>query len=454
MNTPRILLCGASSGSGKTTITCGLLQALVNRGLRTAAFKCGPDYIDPMFHSTVIGAKSRNLDSFFAPADTLRYLLQQNAAGCDISVIEGVMGYYDGIATTSQASSHQVAAETQTPAVLIVNVAGMSLSAAAIVSGFCKFKPQSGIRGVILNQAPPSLYPELKKTIEEACGVRVYGYFPKAKDLVIESRHLGLVRPHEVENLRQKLHALAEKLEQTVEIDALLELARTAPPLTATGPEVVCGSPVTIAVAKDEAFCFYYEDNLQLLQRLGARLVPFSPLRDAALPEGVHGLWLGGGYPELYGQQLADNVSMRDSIREAIAAGLPCIAECGGFMYLHRSLRDLEQRVYPMCGVLDAEVYYTGKLRRFGYVNLQMLQNTPLGAAGTTLRGHEFHYFDTDSSAQALQATKPVRGTNWTCATATDSLLCGFPHYYLYSNPDCAAHFVDCCRRYEKAVQA
>ncbi len=450
MKTPRFLLCAASSGSGKTTVACGILQALVDRGLRPAAFKCGPDYIDPMFHSTVIGAKSRNLDTFFA-GDRAAALLRANAEGCDVAVIEGVMGYYDGLADSTSASTYDVAVQTKTPAVLIVNAAGASLSVAAAAKGFAQFRPDSGIRGVILNKMAPSIYPEIKAAVERETGLTVYGYVPKAPELMIESSHLGLVRPEEVEGLRDKLHALAQQLEKTLDIDGLLALADSAPeldPAEETFPQT--GEGLRVAVARDAAFCFYYEDNLQLLRRMGAELVDFSPIRDRAFPENVQGLILGGGYPELHAKELSENESMRRSVARAVADGMPCLAECGGFMYLHKTLEYPAGCRYEMCGVVDGEVFYTGKLGRFGYVELEAREDTLLGPAGTKLRGHEFHYFDSTDNGEAFHAQKPMRKRSWECAHAAGNLLCGFPHFYFYSNPECAGNFLRACARYGK----
>lgn len=446
MHIPRLMLCGVQSGSGKTTVTCGLLQALVNRGLRTAAFKCGPDYIDPMFHATVIGAKTGNLDAFFTPPETLRFLLAREAAGMDISVLEGVMGYYDGIAATSRASSYEVAVRTGTSAVLVVPAKGMGVSVAALVGGYCGFQPDSNIRGVILNRVAPGLYEELKEQIESRCSVRVYGYVPELKDLTVESRHLGLSLPGEVDRLREKLNRLAARLEETVDVDGLLRLAEEAADLTGQGPELRKGEPVRLGIARDAAFCFYYRENLELLEELGAELVPFSPLEDRRLPEGISGLLLGGGYPELHCEELLRNDTLRDEIRARIAAGLPTIAECGGFLYLQEILEDMEGRAHPMAGVIPGKGWYTGRLRRFGYVTLRAQADSLYGPAGTELRGHEFHYFDTEDPGEDFRAVKPVRGTQWPCIHSRGNLLCGFPHVYLYSNPACGARFLDVCR--------
>ena len=352
---PRILLGAAASGSGKTLITCGLLQALKNRKLQVTSFKCGPDYIDPMFHSRVIGTKSRNLDSFFADEDTVRYLLEKNARDCEISVIEGVMGYYDGLAGISpKASAYDVAKITKTPAVLIVNAKGMSLSAAAFIKGFVEYQEDSQIRGVILNQVSSMMYPRLKQIIEEELSIKVYGYVPVVKDCVLESRHLGLVMPEEIVDLQQKLMELAEILEKSVDIDGLLELAEHAEELPVQESPVAyhTGRKIRIALAKDEAFCFFYQYNLELLEEMGAELVPFSPIHDKKLPEHIDGMLFHGGYPELYAKKLSENKEMLAAVCAAVQTGIPYMAECGGFMYLHQEMEDMEGHSWPMAGVI------------------------------------------------------------------------------------------------------
>ena len=334
----------------------------------------GPDYIDPMFHSRVIGTKSRNLDSFFAKEDTLRYLLEKNARDCEISVIEGVMGYYDGLAGISpKASAYDVARITKTPAVLIVNAKGMSLSAAAFVKGFVEYREDSQIRGVILNQISPMMYPRLKQIIEETLPVKVYGYVPVVKDCVLESRHLGLVMPEEIADLHDKLMKLAEILERSVDIDGLLELAEGAEELPVQEPLTGYHTQrnVRIALAKDEAFCFFYQDNLELLEEMGAQLIPFSPIHDEKLPENIDGMLFHGGYPELYAKALSENKKMLTSVREAVQAGIPYMAECGGFMYLHQEMEDMEGHSWPMAGVIPGKSWRTPRLTRFGYITLE-----------------------------------------------------------------------------------
>lgn len=450
MSAPRLLLCAPASGGGKTTVTCALLQALVNRGAGPVAFKCGPDYIDPMFHSEIIGAKSRNLDLFFLGRDTARYLLEKNSRGSGLALIEGVMGYYDGIGLSADASAYDLARATGTPAVLVLDGRGRALTAAAAVKGMRDFRSDSGIRGVILNRVSPMLYPRLKEAIEGETGVTVYGYLPNLPGCALESRHLGLVTAAEVAGLREKLSALAAQAEKSVDIDGLLALAASAPALNAPAPALpppVEGRP-RIAVARDKAFCFYYADGLELLEALGAELAEFSPLADEGLPEGACGLYLGGGYPELFAGALAANAPMREAVRAAVAGGLPTVAECGGFLYLNRLLSDGEGRDWPMAGALPGRAANTGKLGRFGYVTLTAKKDGLLGPAGTRLPAHEFHYWDSDAPGSGFRADKPQSSRGWDCAFHTPTLYAGFPHFHFWAAPSAARNFVAAARRY------
>ena len=440
---PRILIAGTNSGCGKTTVVCALLQALVNRSLRVGAFKCGPDYIDPMFHSRIIGAKSSNLDLFFFEENTAKYLLARNSSDCDVGIIEGVMGYYDGMGLTgTKASSYEVAQVTDTPTVLVVNAKGASLSVLATIHGFLTFCPNSRIQGVILNQCSPMTYGTLAKEILKRFDGKVQplGYLPKMEDCSLESRHLGLVTAAEVEGLKEKMMMLAEQAEKTIDIDALLRLAGSANDLVYE-PVVLqkYETPVRIAVAKDKAFCFYYDDSLQALLDMGAELVEFSPLMDTALPEDIHGLYLGGGYPELYAEQLSNNKSMLQSIRTALENSLPCIAECGGFMYLTQSVAGV-----PMVGVLPGECFDTRKLTRFGYVTLKAKADNLLCKAGEEIRGHEFHHWDVKEPGNGFTASKSS-GKSWDCVVATDYLYAGYPHFHFYANPAFAKGFYETC---------
>ena len=456
MSAPRLLLCAPASGGGKTTLTCAILQALVNRGANPAAFKCGPDYIDPMFHSGIIGAKSRNLDLFLMGEAAVLRSLTDNSAGAGLALIEGVMGYYDGIGLSDQASAYHLARTTRTPAVLVLDGRGRALTAAAVVRGMKDFRPDSGIAGVVLNRVSPMLYPRLREAIERETGVKVYGFLPNRPDCALESRHLGLVTAAEVAGLREKLSALAKQAEETVDLDGLLALAASAPDLEAKPmalPAPVKGKP-RIAVAKDKAFCFYYADGLALLEQLGAELAEFSPMNDEKLPEGTCGLYLGGGYPELYAKTLADNRPMREEVRAAVLGGLPTVAECGGFLYLNQALADGEGREWPMAGVFPGRAANTGKLGRFGYITLTAQTDGLLGPAGTKIPAHEFHYWDTDAPGSAFRAEKPQSTRGWDCAYHTPTLYAGFPHFHFCAARSAAQRFVAAARRCQNNQEA
>lgn len=437
----RIMISGVSSGCGKTTVVCAVLQALVNRGLKTGAFKCGPDYIDPMFHSRIIGAKSANLDLHFFSENTLRFLLAKNAAGCDVSVIEGAMGFYDGAGlTTWKTSAYELALVTKTPVVLVVNARGAALSVLAVIEGFLRFRPESGIRGVILNQCTAMTYASLSAAIEERFGIRCFGLSCRRLDeCVLESRHLGLVTAGEIRDLREKMQTLAAQAEKTLDIDALLALAHEAEPLDYTPAVLPKKEKIRLAVARDNAFCFYYEDSLDAVREMGGELVPFSPITDGALPENIDGLYLGGGYPELYAKELGENASMRASVRAALERGVPCIAECGRVHVSHRS-----HRRGAHGGFLPGTCFDTGKLTRFGYVTLRAKKDNLLCRAGGEIAAHEFHHWDCTCPGDAFAAEKPT-GRRWECAVASDTLYAGYPHFHFYSNLEFLYSFYDAC---------
>ena len=448
MDSPRLLFAAPASGSGKTTVVCGLLRALKNRGRAVRSFKCGPDFIDPLFHEQVVGVPSGTLDLFFSDEGQLRRLFCRHAAGAEVSLIEGVMGYYDGLgAASSVASSYAVAKALDTPVVLVVDGRGQSLSALATLEGFLRFRPDSRIRGVLFNRMSEGVYAALVPEAEKL-GVRPLGFVPRCPELMIGSRHLGLITPGEITDLEQKLDALAALLEKTVDLNGLLALAKGAPSLAEPpAPPIPSMPPTKIAVARDQAFCFLYRDNLDLLRDYGAEITFFSPILDAALPEGAQGLILPGGYPELYAKSLSENESMRRAIREAIENGLPCLAECGGFLYLHRDLEDMEGCFWPMAGMLDARAYRTQKLGRFGYITLHAKEDTAFLPVGETVRGHEFHYFESESCGDALHAQKPAGSRGWDCSHAEGPLLMGFPHLYYPSNPKLIERFLRACAK-------
>ena len=435
------MIAGTHSGCGKTTIVCAVLQALVNRGLRAASFKCGPDYIDPMFHESVIGADAHNLDGYFCGGDMLRRLLADNSAGADVSVVEGVMGFYDGVG--GRASSHALSLDIRCPAVIVIDCKGMSTSAGAVMGGFLGFRKPNNIAGFIFNRLPAQLVPEVRALCGE-CGTEFLGYLPKCPEAALESRRLGLVTPDGVAELKRKTQLLAEKAEQFIDIDRLLELAEM-PPLTDLAelpPQRE--KRVRIAVARDAAFSFIYRDNMRLLERLGAEIAYFSPLTESALPDGSDGLILCGGYPELFAERLSRNAGMLASIRGSVRGGMPVIAECGGFMYLHEKLVAEDGTEYPLAGVIPGKTFPTPKLQRFGYVKLHANSDNLLCENGGCIPAHEFHYWDSDSCGDGFTAIKE-NGRSWDCVHAGTAMYAGFPHLYLFADIPAAERFIGAC---------
>ena len=381
----QVMLAAPASGSGKTTLACGLLLALRRRGCAPAAFKCGPDYIDPMFHTRVLGVPSRNLDLFLQGESGARRSLAAAARrGADVAVLEGAMGYYDGIAGTDAASAWQTARALGAPTVLVLRPEGASLTLAAQVQGLQRFRAPSHLRALLLNGCKASLFAHLKPLLERETGLPVLGFLPRLPEAEIPSRHLGLLTAGEIEDFAARYAAVARALEESADLDRLLMLAAPAP-LESEPEAAPAPARCTIAVARDEAFCFYYADSLDALRAAGAQIRFFSPLRDAALPPEADGLYLGGGYPELHAEALSRNEGMRRSIRQAVAAGLPTVAECGGFLYLQERLTDDRGRVFPMAGALPGLA-----LRRRARVALRGLPAPALrrgAAAGRALCG-------------------------------------------------------------------
>ncbi|MDR1979009.1 MAG: cobyrinate a,c-diamide synthase [Synergistaceae bacterium] len=448
---PRVLIAGTGSGCGKTTLVCALMAAMARRGLTVQGFKCGPDYIDPLFHSHITGRPSRNLDPFLLPEPTLRHLLRKNSRGADCSVIEGVMGFYDGLGATTTASTYEVAAATETPTLLALTTRGASASLAALIKGFTDFRPDNGIVGVLLNETSERLYASLKPMLEGETGLEVLGYLPRVEGCSLESRHLGLVTAQEVEDLDAKLADLAEQAERSLDLDRVLALASAAPPspegLPPTAGLAFEPRPFRLAVARDRAFCFYYRDALDLLEETGGQLVFFSPLSDAELPD-ADGLYLGGGYPELHAARLAANISMLRDIRRRVTEGLPTFAECGGFMVLCESLRT-EEGVFAMSGVLKGDVFMTRSLTRFGYVDLAARRQSVLAPQGWTGRGHEFHYSDGTNNGDGFVVSK-ADGRAWEGIHASSSLHAGYPHLHLCGDARLALNFAQACAEYRK----
>lgn len=435
----RFIIGGTNSGCGKTTVTCAVLAALKKRSLSVAAFKCGPDYIDTMFHRKVIGISSHNLDSFFCVRDTLLYLLDEFVGSSDIAVIEGVMGFYDG----AVGSAHSVSELTETPAVIVIDCKGMSDSIGAVMSGFLNYRPNR-IAGFIFNRLPEKLIPLAEKLCAEL-GTEYFGCLPK-NDITVESRHLGLVTADEIADIHEKLHRLGELAERYICIDKLLGMNCSPLPKYEAPRIPHYKSAPTVAVARDSAFCFIYSENMELLEKMGCRIEYFSPIKDKAVPK-ADGLILCGGYPELYAEELSANSSMLESVKSCIAGGMPTIAECGGFMYLHDSLTDKNGVSHNMVGAVSGEVFPTSRLQRFGYIIMKARSDGLLCNGGDTIRAHEFHYWDSTSCGDGFTAEKSD-GRKWECCHVSHTLYAGFPHLNFYSDISMAEHFVQACIAY------
>lgn len=443
----RLLFTAPASGSGKTTLVCGLLQALKDQGHRPTSYKSGPDYIDPMFHSRILATPCHNLDLFLMGQEAVENLLAESSE--TIAILEGAMGYYDGIAMGERASAYQLATLTKTPTILVVDGRGCALSIAALVQGFAQFRPESQIKGVIFNRISPMLYPRLKEVVETNCQLPVFGFLPPCPEATLESRHLGLVTPDQVEAFQEKVRALGQLVASHIDLPGLLQLSATAPDLPShprKKPEQPAQIP--LAIAQDGAFSFYYRDNLRRLEEAGFLLCPFSPLKDQALPEGCAGLYLGGGYPELHAKILSENLPLRQALYTAIGGGLPTIAECGGFLYLHGELQGADGVDYPMVGVIQGRAFATKKLSRFGYVTLTAQKEGLLGEAGTQIPAHQFHYWDTTNHGADFLAEKPESSRHWTEAHTTPTLYAGFPHFHFATAPQSLDLFYKACNNY------
>ena len=491
MKLPRIMIAAPKSGSGKTMLTCVLLELLKNQNKNIFSVKAGPDFIDPLFHETVQGVRCFNLDTFFTDKEMTSKLLYEDMITCSSEcckdgagngqkgtkeqavhpddgqggkspycLMEGVMGLYDGIGGVElHGSSYELAQWTQTPVILLVDAKGAGRSLLAVIAGMLEMDTEHLICGVILNRISKGFYPRMKELIESELDISVFGFLPEREELTIKSRYLGLVLPDEIANLSKRIKTAADIARDRIDMEAICRVMESAEDIsgdpnqkrrqrTAKGsftgwdlPHDGCASgdeppTLNLAVAKDEAFCFYYRENLRILEQAGFRLVPFSPIRDKALPPDTHALLLGGGYPELYAGELSANQSMRQSIRQALQSGMPVIAECGGFLYLHEWLRDRENAQYPMCGVLPAGAFYANRSVRFGYIIIEETQS------GASVRGHEFHHFESEDRGKDLVATKPYDGSSYRTGHFSGGQYLGFPHLYLPSAPAFVQRFV------------
>ncbi|MFG3053869.1 cobyrinate a,c-diamide synthase [Kitasatospora sp. NPDC048239] len=457
MNIPRLVIAAPSSGSGKTTVATGLIAALAARGLAVSPHKVGPDYIDPGYHALAAGRPGRNLDAFMCGPERIAPLFLHGAAGADVAVVEGVMGLFDGASGRGElASTAHVAKLLKAPVVLVVDASSQSRSVAALVHGFASWDPQVRLAGVILNRVASDRHEQLlREALEEGSGVPVLGAVRRSAAVATPSRHLGLIPA--VERSAQALQAvrdMGELVASSVDLDALLALARTAPPLdgapwdpaaevaaaagavTGTAAGAVSGAP-RIAMAGGAAFSFSYAENAELLAAAGAEVVPFDPLHDDALPEGTAGLVIGGGFPELYVRELSANTGLRSAIAALAGRGAPIAAECAGLLYLGRELDGL-----PMCGVLDTTARMTERLT-LGYREAVALHDSPLGPAGTRVRGHEFHR----TVCEPGSGEQPAWGWRLPTGSRTEGFTAGgvhasYLHLHWAGSPQLAASFV------------
>lgn len=439
----KLLITAAASGSGKTAVTCALLAALQKRGKKVCAFKCGPDYIDPMFHRSVLGVECHNLDLFLSKKEMIRSLFSKYSAGQETVIVEGVMGYYDGLGgVTDTASAFHVADTLELPVLLVVRPKGASLTLAAQVKGLCAFRNPHHIVGILLNDCSPMLYQSLAPMLERETGLPVFGYLPHMEEAVLQSRHLGLYTAAEIKNLSERIEKLAEQMEKSVNLDRLLQVCQFAEVVTEKEKAEQKPQLPRLAVAKDAAFCFLYEETLDAFRQAGTEIVCFSPLQEQKLPEDVDGLYLPGGYPELYAETLSKNTAMRQAIRTAIEDGLPTVAECGGFLYLCQNLQDVGNEMHPMAGVIPADGIRMEKLVRFGYANLTANADSLLFRKGESTPIHEFHYWDTTEVGTAFMTEKPISGRRFLCGFATETLYAAFPHLYFAGNETMTRRFV------------
>jgi cobyrinic acid a,c-diamide synthase len=456
---PRLLLAAPMSGSGKTTIMAGLVAACVARGLRVAPFKVGPDYIDPSYHTLAAGRACHNLDAWMLPPDLISALLARRAHDADLALIEGVMGLFDGYGGEDDTgSSAHIARLTGTPVLLVLDVRAQARTAAALVQGLRDFDPHTRVAGVILNRVGSAKHAQMvTAAIEGHVGLPVVGALGRTDALNLPERHLGLVPTAEPGRWQAWLEQARTLVTEQVDLERVLELARSAPSITDTpAPITDTPAPITdtpapvIAVAQDAAFSFLYEDNLDMLREAGAKLVPFSPLTDTALPPGTQALFLCGGFPELYATDLADNAAMREQIRQAAAAGMPIYAECGGLMYLTETLVDAEGHTYPMVGVLPGHSQMTSRLT-LGYRTIQAHATNWLLQPGETLRGHEFHYSTWEREAANIPPAYTILPDKWRSEPSPDGALLGnvlasYVHLHFLAHPELAARFVAAAR--------
>jgi cobyrinic acid a,c-diamide synthase len=441
-----IIVAGTSSGSGKTTVTLGIMAALARMGKKVQPFKCGPDFIDPSLHKLVTGTESRNLDMWMAGEPFTRQTFSRHVAHADIGVIEGVMGMFDG----GDSSSAFLSEKLQVPVILVLDVRSQAESAAAVVKGFEMLNPNAHLKGVILNRvASPRHLQLVTDAIKEHCQAEILGHLPRNVVFKMPERHLGLHMGAEEPISQGAIDELAETIAEHVDLERLLAIAKVAESVEVPALELQKSS-VRIAVAQDRAFCFYYEDNLDLLRDAGAELVFFSPLDDGHLPADIDGIYFGGGYPELHAGKLSQNRSMLTEVKAWGENDGVIYAECGGFMYLCRGIVDQNGAFFQMADLFPVTVRMQNKRASLGYREVTLKEDGLLGAAGTVLRGHEFHYSVIEDGKEDLTTVYNVTNNSQTpCGEegyCLKNVLGGYMHLHFGFNPQVVRTFVEKCR--------
>lgn len=457
LSIPRIVLTSSMSGGGKTSLALGFARALVIQGGNPALFKTGPDYIDHLFHQLVVGELSSNLDLYFTGREKLRSIFAEKARRSDFAIIEGVMGFYDGLSpTNTTASTYDVANCLRAPVIYIASGKRGVQSLAAEIFGFIKYRQDSNIQGIFLSPCTKSQFLYLKEGLESNLGIPVLGYLPFDERFSFEERYLGLNYEPGKSVLSKSIDSMAQTLLDTTDINLLKQLAALAPPVEyqdlygSFGPT----PSLRLAIADDQAFRFYYQESLDLLRALGVELIPFSPIHDRELPPDIDGLYMGGGHPELHSRELSSNVSMRNSIKDAIEAGCPTIAECGGFLYLHEAMSDPTGRDFEMCQVIKGRSYREETLKNFGYIKIESCGSGLFVREGVSLKGHEFHYWQSDNPGSDFIARKPFRKKEWSCIHLNENLFAGFPHLYFHANPEFLESFIGAMKDYSESRNA
>lgn len=447
----KILIAGTNSGVGKTTISLGIMQALTKRKLKVQPYKVGPDYIDPSYHTFITGRYSRNLDSYMLEEEKIKYIVKNASKGSDISVVEGVMGLYDGYGVDlDNCTSSYTAKLLKMPVILVINAKAMATSAAAMVLGYKVLDKNVNIAGVITNNVrSKSHYNTLKEAIEKYTGVEVLGYFPPNKDFSLESRHLGLIPSVEMDSLKVKFESLADEIEKYINIDRIIEISETEDFDTSFELEdFIENNKVnnkTIAIAYDKAFNFYYRENIELFEKLGMNIEYFSPISDKKLPKCDY-IYIGGGFPEIFAKELDENKEIRFSIMKAHDNNIPIYAECGGLMYLGEKLENQNNDIYNMVGIFKGCSKMTSSLKRFGYCLGEAKKDTILAKKGEIIKGHEFHHSVFESKEECAYHMKKLKDDKvideWEGGYSKCNTLATYLHTHFYNNLDCIANFI------------